>query len=473
MARPAPRPAPLLRTLALVAALAAGAASAQGGNDAPLERLGERDLRRFAEATAAHPGLRAAAASTEAARLRVAAVHAPITLSVAYEYRRLTVDPATDPLPPPFDELFAVDETSDSLTLSAALRPFLVGDLRDLGDTRLADLERSELALRETRAGLEAQAVNAAVGVLLGERAVRLAGEGVALARRTAEATELRWRQGAATELERRRAALRVDDAERARAAALRQVQSADDALTRLVGAARLRAIPDLEPRYDVPPELIRASLDVAMAELALRSQSRALLPTVQAGYTWLFADDGGSLTLGLESRTLQPSLSYATGGGGPGGGIGGLGGIGGAGGIPEGAFPTVRGAFSIGVSWTFSPQAALERDAAASTVEAAAGALAAAHDRAQAQRQALESGLAGAEEMLALARLELDLVRDERRAAETRFEAGLIGPIELDGARLAEEQAELDLQRASAERLGAVLDFYTTYAIPLSEVLP
>jgi outer membrane protein len=470
-----PRPAPLLRTLALVAALAAGAASAQGAAEASLEGLGALDLLRFAQATTTHPGLRAAAASTEAARLRVAAVHAPITLSVAYEYRRLTIDPATDPLPPPFDELFAVDETSDSLTLSAAFRPFLVGDLRDLGDTRLAELERSELALRETRAGLEAQAVNAAVGVLLGERAVRLAGEGVALARRTAEATELRWQQGSATELERRRAALRVDDAERAQAAALRQVQNADDALTRLVGTARLRAIPDLEPRYDVPPELIRASLDVAMAELALRAQSRALLPTVQAGYTWLFADDGGSLTLGLESRTLQPSLSYATGGGGLGGGLGGggLGGIGGTGGIPDGAIPTVRGAFSIGVSWTFSPQAALERDAAASTVEAAAGALAAAHDRAQAQRRALESGLAGAEEMLALARLELDLVRDERRAAEARFESGLIGPLELDAARLAEEQAELDLQRASADRLGAVLDFYTTYAIALSEVLP
>jgi outer membrane protein TolC len=448
----------------LTGLLLAGAAGAQEASAAaPVD--GAVDVAALVRATVAHPGLRAAAASTEAARLRVAAVRAPLTLSLAYEYRRLTVESATDPLPPPFDDLFAVEETSDSLSLTAAFRPFLVGDLRDLGDTRLADLERAELALRETRAGLEAQSVNAAAGLLLGERAAELAGEALALARRTAEATEVRWRQGAATELERRRAALRVEDAERSQAAALRQVASAEAALARLVGTARLAALPELDPRFDVPPELVRASLDVAMAELALRAQARALLPTVQAGYTWIFADDGGSLTLALESRTLQPSITYATGGGGdPLAGIGGL--------VP-GAAPTVRGALTVGVSWTFSPQAVLEREASAYTVEAAAGALALAHDRARAQREALEAGLAGAEEGLALARLELAIVRDERLAAESRYEAGLIGPIELAGARLAEERAELDLDRARADRLGAVLDFYVTYAIPLSEVLP
>jgi outer membrane protein len=425
------------------------------------------DLGAFVRATALHPGLRASAAGAEAARLRVAAVHAPITLSLSYEYRRLVVDPATDPLPPPFDDLFAVEESSDTLAIGASFRPFLVGDLRDLGDTRLADLERSELALRETRAGLEAQAVNAAVGLLLGERAVILAEEAILLARRSADATDLRWRQGAATDLERRRAEARVDDAERARATALRQVQSAGDALERLVGGARLTHVPALEPRYDVPPDLIRASLDVAMAELGLRSQSRALLPTVQAGYTWIFDDDGGSLTLGLESRTLQPNLTYSTAGVGAGGALGGVGAV------APGAAPTVRGTFSIGVSWTISPQALLERDASAHTVEAAAAALAGAHDRARAQREALEAGVAAADEFVALARLELDLVRDELRATLTRFEAGLIGPLERDQARLAALQAELDLERARAERLGAVLDFYITYAIALSEVLP
>jgi outer membrane protein len=457
--------------LAAVAACLLAGASAQPGPTAahpPSARAPGADLAALARATAAHPGLRAAAASSEAARLRVAAVHAPVTLTIAYEYRRLVVDPATDPLPPPLDELFAVDEVSDSLSLTALFRPFLVGDLRDLGDTRLADLERAELTLRETRSALEAQAVNAAVGMVLGERGVALAGEALALARQTEEATELRARQGSATELERRRAVLRVEDAERAQASALRQVALSDEALTRLVGAVRLADLPDLEPRYGVPPELVRASLDVAMAELAVRAQSRALLPILQAGYTWLYGD-GGSLTLGLESRTLQPSLSFATGGSGAGlAGAGGLAGL-----APAGAAPTVRGAFSIGVSWTFSPQASLERDAAVATVDAASGALAAAHDRAQAQRHALEAALAGAEELLALARLELDLVRDERRAADARFEAGLIGPLELEAARLGEAQAELELARAHAERLAAVLDFYVAYAIPISEVLP
>lgn len=423
------------------------------------------ELGAFARMTAIHPGLRAAAASTEAARLRVAAVSSPVTLSVSYEYRRLRVDPATDPLPPPFDDLFAVDETSDSLSLSAGFRPFLVGDLRDLADSRLADLERAELALRETRATLEAQAVNAAVGLLLAERGALLAERSLELARTTETATLRRFEGGAATELERLRATLRVEDAVRARAGALRQIASLEDSLTRLVGGARLAAVPDLDPTFDVPPELIRASLDVALAELSLRAQGRALLPTVQAGYTWLF-DDDGSLTLALESRTLQPSLTYATPGA-SGGGLG-LGGL-----APVGATPTVRGSLSIGVTWTISPQAVLERDAAAATLEATAAALAAAHDRAQAQRRALEAALAGADDAVALARLELDLVRDERRAADARFDAGVIGPLELEGAQLLEAQAELDLARALAARLGAVLDFYTFYALPLSEVLP
>jgi outer membrane protein TolC len=432
-----------------------------------LASAGGDGLADLVRATATNPTVRAAMAATEATRLRAAAVSAPVTLSVAYEQRRLFTDGPTDPLPPPFDELFAVDEVSDSLTVTAAFRPFLVGDLRDLADSRLADLERSELAQREARAAVEAQAVNLAVAVLVGEHARVLAETSLELARRGADATSVRLGQGAASEIEARRAALRVEDAERGLANATRQAALAADALGRLVGSARLSAVPELPPVLGVPPDLVRASLDLALAELGLRSLGRGFLPTVQAGYTWLLADDGGSLTLALESRTAQPSLTYARGGGStsPGSAFAGL--------APSGALPTVRGAFTIGVTWTISLQASLEQDAAAASFGAAAAALEAAHDRARAQRLSLDAALQAADETVALARLELDLAREEAAAAEARLGAGLIGPLERDASALAATRAELDLWRAQADHLRAVLDYYTAFAIPLSEVLP
>jgi hypothetical protein len=85
------------------------------------------------------------AALADAAALRADAVRAPFTLSAQVDLRRLTVDPATDPLPPPFDDLFAVDAATDAVTLQLVLRPFLVGDLADLGDQRGLEVERGAL----------------------------------------------------------------------------------------------------------------------------------------------------------------------------------------------------------------------------------------------------------------------------------------------------------------------------------------
>jgi outer membrane protein len=432
------------------------------------DSLPHGELRHLLAAVGDHPGLRAAAAAGEAARLRSEAVRQPLGLSLSYEAQRLVVEPASDPLPPPFDELFGIDERSDSYSVTALLRPFLAGDLRDLGDQRRLELERADLTLRETRAGLEAQAVSAAAGALLAERGVALAEAALRLAERSAAATELRAAQGAATELERRRATLQLEDAERGLRAAVRQRDAALDGLARLAGDARLSGVPELSPVVAVPPDLLRTLLDLELAEVGLRSQGRALLPTIQAGYTWLLADDGGSVTIGLESRTFQPSLRYASDSGAGAGGLGDLRGL-----LPDGVAPTVRGAFSIGVSWTISPQALMERDASALQVEAAAAALASAHDRAALTYRSLRSGLDAADELVTLAELERDLASGELEAAEARYAAGLIGELELERARFAGDRAEVELLRARVERLAAVLDTYVTYAVPLSEVLP
>ncbi len=428
----------------------------------------EVGLEALLAAVAEHPGLRAAEAAADAAALRATAVRSPASLQLDVQAQRLRVEEPSDPLPPPFDELFAIDDATDRATLTAVLRPFVAGELRDLLDQRLLDLERAELTVRETRATLETQAVRAAAGLLLAERGVSLAGDALALSARALDATRTRHAAGAASDLDLRRSELALADAERGLASAERRRAAAEAGLAQLVGPARLTELPTLEPVLGAPPELIRAALDVALAEVGARNQGRSLLPTVQAGYTWI-GDDGDSLTLGMESRSWQPSLSYATGGAGaqapgvaPGGGD-----------ALDGITPSVRGSLTVGLSWTVSPQLALEREASRRQVDAAVAGLVAAHDRAALQRRGDSDALADARAALVMAALERDLAIEEATTAALRFEAGLIGALERDQATLTLAQAELGWWAARIDALNAVLDTYVRNAIPLSEVHP
>jgi len=436
--------------LTLLLALASGA-SAEAG------------LSSLLAAVEQHPGLRAANAAADAAALRADAVRAPFSLNVEVSLQRLQVEPASDPLPDPFDTLFDIDSATERATISALLRPLLVGDLRDLFDQRQLELERAELTVRETRATLETQALRAAAGLLLAERGEALAGDALALSQAALSAAQLRFERGAASDFDLRRAELQVGDAERGLARAQRQRAAAEAALEQLVGAARLAEIPELEPVLAAPPDLIRAVIDLSLAEIGARNQSRALAPTVQAGYTWI-GDDGDTLTLGLESRTLQPSLSYTPN----------TSGLSNDSDDPlAGTAPTVRGSFNLAIAWSISPQAALGREASTRQVAAAAAALEAAHDRAALQLRAERDALADAERGLALAELERALAIDETAAAAQRYAAGLISALERDQAQLALAQAELGWWSARVELLGAILDTYAAYAIPLSEVVP
>lgn len=449
------------RLVALALSLLAALALAQG------EAAHHDELRALVAGVDAHPGVRAAEAAADAAALRADAVRAPLSVNVEITLQRLQVEPASDPLPEPFDTLFDVDAASDRASITALLRPFVAGDLRDLLDQRLIELERAELAVRETRATLEAQSVRAAVGVLLAERGRDLAADAVALSRRVLETTEVRLERGAATTFELRRAEVSLGEAERALARAERQLSSAEAALAQLVGDARLTELPELEPVLAAAPDLVRALLDLQLAEIAVRNQSRAFLPTVQAGYTWL-GDDGDSLTLGIESRTLQPALTYSPGGAGAGAAPAGVNDD-----LLEGLVPTVRGSFNLSLSWSITPQAALERDASARQLLAAASALEAAHDRAELRLRSDRDALADAQRGVALAELERSLAGDEAAAAAERLAAGLIGPLERDQALLGLTQAELAWWTARADLLDAVLDTYAYYAVPISEVLP
>jgi outer membrane protein TolC len=416
------------------------------------------------EGLAQHPGRRAADALAEAAALRLEAVRQPLSLVLRFDAQRLTVDPAEEPLPPPFDELFAIDAASESLSATLLLRPFLAGDLKDLADQRRADAERAALQAREAAAQLEAQTVQAALGLWLADLAVELAAQGEALAAAAADATERRAAVGGANEVERGGA----DRALREAAAGVREARAQRD-----LAAARLATlVPNgtplapfaLDPVVGVPPDLVRASLDVALAEVGVRNAERGLLPTLEAGYSWL-QDDGASLTLSLESRSWQPAVTYQTAGAGGGSALGGV--------LPSTAQPTVRGALNVGVAWTISPQSALEAEAVRRQLDAAVAGLASAHDRARLGQRALEVALTAAADREELARLDLALRTLERDAADARFAAGTVGDLERLQAHLGWRRATFAVASARVEALNAVLDTYLTYAQPLSEVLP
>jgi outer membrane protein TolC len=459
---------------ALLLSLTGALAAAQGAPSGPLGAPGgpnahaatHAQVAALLAALAGHPALAAADALAEAAARRSDAVRAPLALSGQVDLRRLQIEPASDPLPPPFDDLFDVDEASDALTVRLVLRPFLFGDLADLGDQRRIEAERADLQAREARAGLEAQAVQAALGVWLADLAVGLAEEGLALAELAETGARRRAEAGGASAVDVGRAELARREAMAALADARRQRDLAVARSASLAGDARLDGPFDLTPVVGTIPDVVRATLDLALADVGTRNAERALLPTVQGGYTWLL-DDGGSVTVGLESRTLQPAVSYAsgTGGGGAGGGLDGL--------APEGTAPTVRGVFSVSVAWSFSPQAYLETDALRLQRTAADAGLAAAIDRGNLTQQALEATLLTSATRVELGAFELELATLERDAAAARYAAGAASELERLQAHLQWRGAVLGHARARVERLSAVLDTYTAYAIPLSEVLP
>jgi outer membrane protein len=345
------------------------------------------------------------------------------------------------------------------------LRPFLFGDLADLGDQRRIEAERADLQAREARAGLEAQAVEAALGVWLADLGVGLAEDGLALAELAEAGAGRRAEVGGASALDVGRAELARREAVAALRDARRQRDLAAARSASLAGEARLDGPFALAPVIGTPPDVIRATLDLALADVGARNAERALLPTLQGGYTWLF-DDGGSVTLGLESRTLQPAISYASSaGGGGGGGLQGL--------APEGSSPTVRGVLSVSLSWSFSPQSLMESDALRQQVAAADAGLASAVDRANLAQQALDAALATSAARVELAAFELELATLERDAADARYAAGGASELERLQAHLQWRQAVLGHARARIDQLSAVLDTYTAYAVPLSEVLP
>jgi outer membrane protein len=420
------------------------------------------ELQSFFAALDDHPALRASRAGREAVQLQLAGLRGPVALQARYGYAALWQDELAlpDELPDElreiFEELFPSEtQRVAQLELSVTFRPFLFGDLADAEAQAEIELQRAVLAEREARAQLEAQALESAQRLKLAEAGLALAERGLALAERAVEVTRTRFERGGATPGELRDVERALQDAQAQRARAEREADLAARALADLVGPMTPPALPTLPRLTGTPLAVQRAQLDLALAEVGARNAGRALWPTAFAAYSYTFEGDRSTLSLSIESRTLQPRLEYRY------QSEAGL-----------GLESLNRSSLQLGISLelsdaTFAAAAAAERQQSA----AAAG-LELAMRQAELEQLALESERQHAQAQLTLAR---QAARDAQAAleeADIRVGLGVATELERDQAALALKQALLNAASAELALLSSQLAFYRFYSVPLSAAL-
>lgn len=447
---------------ALLVAALAPAAAAQGAGSSPAAEATvtgptgaatEGALAPLLARSHQHPAVLAAQAALDAARAQLQAARSPVRLEVTGGVTRLDVDEIdVNPLEPGVQPL---ERTLLNASAGVTFRPFAFGDIADLVDQREVAVAQAELDLRSALVSVQVRTLEAALQLELARAGVAVAEEGAALAREALAATELRASRGAATERDLREARSGVAEAESLVADAHSSLELAELSLRTLLGDGEPPAVDpaafDLPLPEGEPVEVIRAGLQARLAELAPRGAQRALLPVAQASYAFNLGEHD-TLTLSLESRTLQPGVTFTHDAIGR-------------------SFPQteVRGALTVGVAWSISPESFDALRAAEAQLEAARLALEAARQGAALQERALIGAAEQAQRALELARARRDDA--EARLAETRarVDAGLATPLELQADALALTRAELELRSASLGALRSTLDLYELYALPLT----
>lgn len=415
--------------------------------------LAQTPLETFLAPLQDYPGVRAAREQQRSAQLQLDASYDPVQLQASGGYSRFdvaTVD--TDPVTPGTQGL---PESGGQISADLTLRPFAFGDIADQADQNRIKLEQARLSLRDTLTQLQVQAVQAAVGVELAQEGVAAAQTGAALAQQALEATRTRAQKGAATARE-------VRDAETGAAEAANVLQSARGglevarlSLRSLVGDAPLPPAEALalEVPDGTPASVERARLDAALAGVGIRNARRSVYPVAQASYTWNL-DDRNSVGVSLESRTLQPKVSYTYQ-------------------DPGRSFPQdqIHGTFQIGVSVALSPGVFQGLEATDAQLRAAQDGVDAAERAAEVQRAGLDNDLAQARAQLTLAQRKLDDAEATLSEAQTRERLGLDIPLTTQRAALDRTQRALDLAQAQRDVLAKTLAYYTFFARPLTEV--
>lgn len=387
-----------------------------------------------------HPVRLQALAQVEAARAQYLAQASPVALQAQGGYGVLGYECTA---PSPCDSL---PKTASSLTLSLALTPFPFGDDRDALERARLALRRAELGYARAVLALLSQAYSARgrleearLGLRLAEASLALAQEGVRVAKRRHEAGGIAGREV-------REAEARLREAEEAKAKAEEGVFLAQLQAKSLLEDQPLPSPPP--PEKGTPLKVEEASLALEEARLLYEAAYRALFPTLQAQLL-LYPSEKDQLTLGLSSRTLQPTLSYTH--------------------QDPGLTSTTPGArvnreVRLGISLTLSPGLLEGLRAAEAQVKAAEEGLKTAQLQAQLEEESLWQTLAQRKRGLDLAEQE---ALDKAKALEetrTRAGLGLESPLRVREAEVALLQAELRKKQAENALEGAVLELYSLY---------
>ena len=414
--------------------------------------LAQEGLQTFLTPVKSYPSVQAAAAAFSAAQAQLDGAYDPVAVSLsagfsAFDNDDIDVDPDT-----PGTQ--GLPGTGGQFSTEVALRPFAFGDIKDLVDRRQVNVQQALLDYRNTLTSLEVQALEAALGVRLAENSLELAREGAALAETSLETTRLRLERGAATERDLRDAEANLQEAQNFAQRAESQLELARLRLRDLVGEVEAPELPELPLVDGTPLSVVQAQLSVALAEIGPRSATREVIPVVQAGYTFNM-DDSNSLGVSVESRTLQPTVSYEYQ-------------------DPERTFPQTaqNGSFQAGISLNFSPSAFKAIEAAEDQLVAAQSSLNAAQNSATIQRQSLETELELAQRDLALEELQFRNAQADFEEAQRREELGLSTSVETQAQLLDLLEEDQELRAARQDVLNRTLDFYELYAIPVSEVI-
>jgi len=423
-------------------AVVAVAASAQAqGFFAPLEN---------------HPSLLQARLGLEAAQAQLRATLSPVSFQVQGGLSFFEVKPPPGPptCPNPLNpQCAALPTDGRQFTLGLTLTPFPFGDVSDAVNQAALGVEQAVLGLRQARTQLEAQAVEAALRVRLAEAGLEVARLGVRLAQASLEATRLRVSRGAASPSEVRQAEASLRQAASQQDEAERNLALARQSLFDLIGLESASPPRLAVPGQGVPPQVRQAELQLANAQIAYDRALRGVLPVLQGSYT-RNTSENDALSVSINSRTLQPSLSYTNQ-------------------SPGRSAPQDRiaGTLQIGLSANIAFGVLDALEAAQKQVDAARQALEAARRNSKLQEDLLRSALQTAEQNLANAlQARTDAERSLAEARE-RERLGLASPLASLQAELALAQARLGVEQAEQSRMQRILDLYRFLALPPSEV--
>lgn len=411
-------------------------------------------LQAFLASLQEYPAMQAAKERVLSARLALEAAYDPVSLSVTGSTTSLFNDPVDlDPVTPGDQGL---PGSATNLSAAVTFRPFVFGDTADQADQRQIELKQAQLEAAAGLAQLEANALDAALALGLAQESLATATQGAQLAEASLSATKQRYANGAATIRELRNAQTGAAQAHDFVTSAEEGLALAKLSLASLVGDATppdLDSLTDLPLPSGTPVSVQRADLNAALVEVGIRSARRSVYPVAQASYNWNI-DDHNTVGIALESRTLQPKLSYSYS-------------------DPGTPYPqnATYGNLTIGVSAKISPGVFQGLAATDANLRAAQSNVEAAERAATVQRASLDNALAQARRTLVLERRKLDDARATLDEAGKRETLGLDIPLTTQNASLELTRQALSVRQARQDVFDKTLAYYSFYALPLSHV--